>query len=59
MLEGGPLMLVVLLALGLAIAVYVTNKRVKANREAISRIKQEKTKPLRQTNPQLFLQKKK
>lgn len=42
MLEGGPLMLVVLLALGLAIAVYVTNKRVKANREAISRIKQEK-----------------
>ena len=35
-------MLIVLLLLVLAIAVYVINRNVKANREAISQIKQEK-----------------
>lgn len=43
--SGGPLMLIVLLILVLAIAVYVINRNVKANREAISQIKQEKETP--------------
>ncbi len=40
--SGGPLMLIVLLLLVLAIAVYVVSRNVKANREAISQMKQEK-----------------
>lgn len=43
MLEGGPLMLVVFLLLGLGIAVYVISRNVKTNKEAISLMKKEKT----------------
>lgn len=42
MLEGGPLMLAVLVLLGLIIAVYVTSRNVKANKLAISQLKQVK-----------------
>ncbi|NLO72135.1 MAG: hypothetical protein GX102_14565 [Porphyromonadaceae bacterium] len=42
MLEGGPLMLAFLVLLGLVISVYVISKNVKANKLAISQLKQVK-----------------
>lgn len=38
MLEGGPLMLVVFLLLGIIIVIYVNSKNVRANRAAITEL---------------------
>lgn len=53
MLSGGPLMLVVFIALGIAIAIYVISRNVKENQKAISELKETKTKTVQRTASEL------
>lgn len=49
MLSGGPLMLVVFIALGIAIAIYVVSRNVKENKKAIAELKDTKTETVQKT----------